>query len=118
MRADLDPGRRHLTQLGGREQGLARSLWIPGIVGTEQPGRHEHRGAEPEALQHRQGIFGEIRVPVVEGEADQAVGGTTAMGIEKLPHGSPPAARPAQPAHLLVEPLRAHRYVVRIVLIR
>ena len=115
MRADLDSGGRHLTQLAGREQGLARSLWIPGVVATEQPGRHEHRGAEPVALQHRKGMFGEIGIPVVEGEADQAVRGTTAMGVEKLAHGSPPAARPAQPAHLLVEPLRAHRYVVRVV---
>jgi hypothetical protein len=70
MRADLDSGGRHLAQLAGRKQGLARSLWIPGVVATEQPGRHEHRGAEPVALQHRKGIFAEIRIPVVEGEAD------------------------------------------------
>src|ERR1019366_854930 len=55
---------------------------------------------------------------VVKSEADKAFPAAAGVGIEHFPHRRATQPAPAQPAHLLLEPLRSHGDLVGVLLIR
>src|SRR6266498_4146671 len=62
----------------------------------------------------RRHVFDQVRVAVVEGEANQAAGLAALGRGEQLPHGGAAQPPPAQPRHLLLEPWRADSHQVWI----
>jgi hypothetical protein len=118
VRADLHAGIRHPPDLIRREQRLARPIGIPRVVAAQAAGDHEHGRGEAVARQHRQHVLGEIGVAVVKSEAHQAAPVPPAARLEQAAHRYAGQAPPAQPAHLLLEPRRAHGHPARVLLVR